>query len=139
MVRSAPCSYPVVTSALRKPLSKPLSDIVYLWTIVQTHGLFEEDIETDMQTSPISLLDLMVYWAYLSSCPSYNWSESSQVQQQKLVAKICNKLTCIMLNSPEVLQLLGLAIYIAAISVTKSVWLSMAPWFGQPEGRGWMM
>ena len=60
-VRSAPCSYPVVTSALREPLSKPLSEIVYLRTIERTLGLLEEDIETDMQTSPISLLDLMVY------------------------------------------------------------------------------
>ena len=51
----------MVTSALREPLSKPLSEIVYLRTIERTLGLLEEDIETDMQTSPISLLDLMVY------------------------------------------------------------------------------
>ena len=59
VVRSAPCSYPVVTSALRERLSKPLSEIVYLRTIVRTLGPLEEDIETDMQTCPMSLLDVI--------------------------------------------------------------------------------
>ena len=51
----------MLTSALRELLLKPLSEIVYLQTIMQTLGLLEEYIEMDMQISPTSLLDLIVY------------------------------------------------------------------------------
>ena len=88
VVRSAPCSYPVVTSALRERLSKPLSEIVYLRTIVRTLGPLEEDIKTDMQTSPMSLLDVMVYLAYRSACSTHNWTVSPWFQQQKSVSEI---------------------------------------------------
>ena len=57
MVRSAPCSCPVVTSALREPLSKHLSETIDPRTIVRTLGPLEEDNETSMQTSPVGLLD----------------------------------------------------------------------------------
>ena len=87
MVRSAPCSYPVVTSALRERLSKPLSEIVYLRTMVRTLRPLEEGIETDMQTSSMSLLDVMVYFAYRSACSAQNWTVSPWFQQQKSVSE----------------------------------------------------
>ena len=40
--------------------------------MVRTLGPLEEDIETDMQTSPMSLLDVMVYFAYRSACSAHN-------------------------------------------------------------------
>ena len=81
------CSYPVVFSALREWLSKPPSEIVYLRTMVQTLGLLEEGIETDMQTSSMSLLDV-VYFAYWSACSAHNWTVSPWFQQQKSVSEI---------------------------------------------------
>ena len=69
VVRSAPCSCPVVTSALREPLSKHLSETIDPRTIVRTLGPLEEDNETSMQTSPVGLLDAMMHFAHRSACP----------------------------------------------------------------------
>ena len=59
------CSYPVATSALRELLSETIDPR----TIVRTLGPRDEDNETSMQTSPVCLLDVMVYFAHRSACP----------------------------------------------------------------------
>ena len=56
--------------------------------MVRTLGPLEEDIETDMQTSPMSLLDVMVYFAYRLACSAHNWTVSPWFQQQKSVSEI---------------------------------------------------
>ena len=60
---------------------------VYLRTTVRTLRPLKEDIETDVQTGPMGLLDVMAYFAYRSARSAHNLTVSPWFLQQNRCPK----------------------------------------------------